>query len=361
MPAAVSSRFLSPFRQISPGLDDCLFLVQVTFFQRKPRRNANYSIERVFDGVRRELAGQIDAEVCVAPVCSDGLFARARIAWHARRRQGQVNHVTGDTNFTALALCGKRTVLTNLDCGYIVRTRGLRRWLLRLLWLKLPVRHVAVVTTISDQIKDEIIRYAGCPPEKIHVIPVAVDPEFQPAPKAFDLRRPRILHVGTALNKNLPRLIEALAGLPCVLVIVGPIDGSVRGRLEALGIEFENFVDLPSAELLRQYKVCDIVAFVSLYEGFGMPIIEAQAVGRSLVTSNRPPMSEVAGEGACLVDPADVASIRSGIDRIISDAQFRERLVERGFENVKRFRPEVIARQYLALYERVFDCAQSQS
>ncbi|RPI77600.1 MAG: hypothetical protein EHM42_13690, partial [Planctomycetaceae bacterium] len=194
--------------------------MQVTYFQRKPRGHSNYSVERVFDGVRRELSDRIEADVCVAPCHSSGLVDRIRIACHARRHQGEVNHVTGDTNFTALGLDGRRTILTNLDCGYIASSAGLRRWLLSLLWLKLPVRHVAAVTTLSNQMRAEIVRHTGCPSDKVHVIPVAVPAGLTALPREFDSECPRILQVGTTANKNLPRLIEAVAGLSCKLIII---------------------------------------------------------------------------------------------------------------------------------------------
>jgi len=159
--------------------------------------------------------------------------------------------------------------------------------------------------------------------------------------------------VGTTPNKNLPRLIDALVALRCTLVIVGQIDDAVRRRLGEARIEYENFVNLPSGDVVIQYEKCDLLAFASLYEGFGLPILEAQAVGRAVLTSNRSPMSDVAGEGACLIDPEDTKAIRAGIERIVDDAGYRNQLIERGFENIKRFRPEVIARQYLALYEAV--------
>jgi glycosyltransferase involved in cell wall biosynthesis len=327
--------------------------VQVTYFHRKPRPNANFSIESVFESVRRELTGRINARVCVAPFCSNGLLRRLLIGWHARRNQGELNHVTGDTNFTALALDGKRTILTNHDCGYVARTTGLRRWVLLRLWLKFPVKHVAAVTTVSDQIKEEIIRYAGCPPEKIHVIPNAVPHAFKPVFKPFNAECPRILHVGTAPNKNLPRLIDAVAGLGCTLVIVGKINDDVRHQLKEACVEYENHVNLSELEMVRQYEQCDLAAFASTYEGFGMPILEAQAAGRPVLTSDRRPMSAVAGEGACLVDPMNAKSIRAGIDRLVSDADFRNHLIERGFQNIQRFQPERIAQQYLALYEKV--------
>ena len=232
----------------------------------------------------------------------------------AFRHQGDVNHVTGDTNFIALALNGKRTILTNCDCAYMTRYRGIVRWLLWMFWLKLPVKHVAAVTTLSSQGKAEIIFYTGCPSEKVHVIPIAVPSHFKPALQPFNIERPRILHVGTAANKNLPRLIEAVEGLPCTLVIVGLIADDVRLQLQKGRIVYETYVDLSKPELAHQYELSDLVSFVSLYEGFGMPILEAQVVGRPLLTSDRLPMSDVAGNGACLVDPTDAKSIRTGIE-----------------------------------------------
>jgi glycosyltransferase involved in cell wall biosynthesis len=331
--------------------------MQVTYFQRKPRRNANFSIEGVFDGVRRELAGEIDARVCIAPCLSNGVLRRLWITWHARRHQGEINHVTGDTNFVAILLDGRRTVLTNHDCGYLYRAPGLRRWLLRKFWLEIPVTRVAAITTVSCEIKREIIDYTGCPADKIHVIANAPSPAFKPAPKSFNSDRPRILHVGTAPNKNLPRLIDAVRDLPCTLVIVGYLDHALRRRLRAMKIEFENYTDLTITALVRQYELCDLVVFASLYEGFGVPILEAQVVGRPIVTSNRLPMSEIAGQGAALADPVSTDEIRAAILKIRDDSAYRLHLVRKGSENVKRFAPRMIAEQYYRLYERLLATA----
>jgi glycosyltransferase involved in cell wall biosynthesis len=329
--------------------------MQVTYFHRKPRPDANFSIEGVFEGVRRELSGRVDARVCVAPCLSNGVLRRLWIAWHARSRQGEINHVTGDTNFTAILLDGSRTILTNHDCGYLRHSRGWRRWLLRRFWLELPVSRVAAVTTVSNQIKQEIVRYTGCSADKVHVIPNASSPAFKATPKLFESTRPRILQVGTAWNKNLARLIEAVDGLACTLVVVGPLDHAKLRRLRERRIDFENYVDLTLPALVRQYELCDMVVFTSLYEGFGVPLLEAQAVGRPIVTSDLPPMSEIAGDGASLVNPTDVQDIRAAIVRVCTDAEYRENLVAAGYENVRKYAPPQIADQYYRLYKSLSD------
>jgi glycosyltransferase involved in cell wall biosynthesis len=96
-----------------------------------------------------------------------------------------------------------------------------------------------------------------------------------------------------------------------------------------------------------------MVVFASTYEGFGLPIVEANATGRPVITSNICSMPEIAGSAACFVDPSDCSSIRQGILRVMNDDGYRADLIGRGLENVKRFRADTIAAQYAALYQEV--------
>jgi len=107
---------------------------------------------------------------------------------------------------------------------------------------------------------------------------------------------------------------------------------------------------LTDEELVQAYQRCDMVVFASLYEGFGLPILEAQAMGRPVITSNFGAMKEAAGEGALLVDPYSVEAIREAILRVKNEPGLREELVRKGRENVERFRPEAVARQYAEIY-----------
>lgn len=287
------------------------------------------------------------------PHHSKGLFPRIANAWNARRNQSGINHVTGDVNFLAIGLNRKKTILTHHDASFLHRTSGIKKAILRLFWLQLPVMRCAYVTTVSDATKQDLLDHIRCDPKKVIVIHNAISRDFKPSPKPELGSPPRLLQIGTAANKNIERLFEAIAGLDCQLTIIGKLTGSQRKSLEEKQTRFTNLIDLTDAEVQEQYRLADIVTFASTIEGFGMPILEAQAIGRPVVTSNCSSMPEVAGDTACIVDPFDSQSIRSGIEKIIGNHVYREKLVKLGHENVQRFDRANISSQYFELYRLV--------
>ncbi len=319
---------------------------------RRPRPGV-YSVERLYEDVRVHLPSDIDVHVRVSRFLSLGLWRRFYDAFAACRYQDDVNHVTGDVHFLTYFLTKQRTLLTILDCGVLERLSGFKRWVLWFFWFWLAEKRCAVIVVISAATKVQLLKYLHCDPEKIRVIHCNVSAEFQAAPKPFNAIRPRLLQIGTKENKNIERVAEAIRGLECELVVIGRLSDGQRGALEKNVVCFENRIGLSREELLDEYRRCDLLVFVSTYEGFGLPIVEANAVGRPVVTSNLLSMPEVAGDAACLVDPFDVASIRTGIRRVIEDADFREQLVTLGFANAERFSVEVIANQYAELYREI--------
>lgn len=324
-------------------------------FMRNPFVD-QFSIELLFTSIRREmkrLGVGIDART--VPYQSKGFWPRlANIVW-ASRNQGDVNHITGDIHYLAIGLKKSRTILTIHDCYQLERLSGIKRWIMRVFWFDLPMHRAAVVTIISEEAKRQILRYVPMPADRIAVVPDAVAPIFQPYPKKFNSDCPQILQIGTKPNKNVPRLIEALRGLNCHLKIIGVLDREQLRLLDRSGISYDADENLGEAAIYRAYCDADIVSFASTYEGFGMPIIEAQWVERPVVTSNCSSMPEVAGGAACLVDPFDVMSIRQGVQRLIDDEPYRESLIELGRKNRERFTLQAVAKQYLSLYEHLAD------
>jgi|694.fasta_scaffold09109_17 glycosyltransferase involved in cell wall biosynthesis len=334
-------------RPNDPGLE-------VLFVQRRPS-GAQVSIERLFDQVRATLGNGISWQIHVSPFASRGLLLRLRNLWAAwRAGRGRICHITGDVHYLALALPGKQMVLTIHDCAVLHRLRGWRRALVRLLWFEWPVRRAAVVTTISGATRNDLCQWLtpGLR-DKVRVIPNCVREEYVPTPKDWDMESPVILQVGTGWNKNLERVAEALRGLSCRLWIVGPVDDRQRSILQSCGLDYECLGRLSDDEMVEAYRRCDAVVFASLFEGFGLPIVEAQATGRPLITSNRDPMAGVAGGGALLVDPEDVDSIREALQKLVADGELRCALVERGFENMRRYQPAAVAASYASVYHEL--------
>lgn len=324
----------------------------ITHFMRRPRENV-FSIERLYEDVRGAMPDDCNVTVWTCGNFSSGVLPRLQDMWGARRHQGDVNHVTGDVHYLTLLLDPKRTVLTVHDLVTLGRLRGPARLVFWFLWYWLPVRRSRAIVAISESTRAALLASVRCDPAKIRVIHNSVSGEFLPAPRAFNAACPRVLQMGTKPNKNLDRVAEALAGLACRLVIIGPLSDDQVAMLRRHDIDHENHVGLSRAALVAQYEAADMLLFVSTYEGFGLPIVEAQAVGRPVVTSNIFSMPEVAGGGACLVNPFDVADIRASVQRIVHDAGYREGLVASGFENASRFSVAHVAEQYAALYREV--------
>lgn len=327
---------------------------EVCFVQRRPM-GAQVSIERLFAAVRQGLGVRMAWRVHICPYPSRGLMRRLGNLWSAWGAcRGRICHLTGDVHYLALAMPRGRFVLTIHDCAILHLLGGWRRGLVKWLWYVWPARRAGVVTTISAATRDDLERWLGPGlAAKVRVVPNCVGDEFTAAPKPWPQEPPVILQVGTGWNKNLPRVVEALRGLRCRLWIVGPPNADQRAAVEAAGVEHRWLGRLSDDELLETYRQCDALVFVSLFEGFGLPLLEAQATGRPVITSDRSAMPEVAGDAALLVNPEDVGAIRAAVVRILGEPALRDALVARGWENVKRFRPAAVADRYEAIYREL--------
>ncbi|HLX92638.1 MAG TPA: glycosyltransferase family 1 protein [Puia sp.] len=320
-----------------------------------------FSIEKLFGRISNEVAldgqKQFNVDVVTLPYTTKVSTMRKNISY-TKRNQAFVNHITGDAHYCIIGCDNSNiNVLTIHDCVLLKRYRVInpKYWIFKWFWYDLPVRKADAITVISENTKAELLKFTRCRPEKITVIPDFVDPIFTPAEYHFNGDLPRILFIGSSVNKNLDRLLDAIRDLPVRLDLICRLREEQKTKLANYGIQYTVSENLTDSELLKKYEECDLLAFPSTYEGFGLPIVEAQAVGRPVLTSRISPMKDVAGKGARLVDPYNTQSIREGIQAIIGEADYRKELIRSGFENVARFQLKDVVDQYVSLYHQLLE------
>jgi len=229
----------------------------------------------------------------------------------------------------------------------------------------------ATFIAVSRHTRDEVVGLLGVSTDRVTVVHEAPDPVFLPGEagsatvlEGFGLRGDFVLAVGSLEpRKNLIGLLDGMLQLPrsvadrVTLVVVGPRgwrNRSIRERMDrarrSLRVKEVGYVS--TEELVELYRRATIFAYPSLSEGFGLPVLEAMACGAPVLTSNRSSLPEVAGAAALLVDPDDPADIAAGLDRLLSDRALRTGMIEKGFDNVRRFSWDRCARETVAVYRR---------
>jgi glycosyltransferase involved in cell wall biosynthesis len=251
-----------------------------------------------------------------------------------------------------------------------VRLQRFRRGLLR----------AARVMTVSNATRRDVESVLGIPAAHIRTIYNAPDPAFlEPAPPAPRLQRimdryqidyPFLLYAGNIRpQKNIPRLVEAFAVVRgelkdhpffhnLHLIIIGDEISNypavrhavIKTRAEPV-VRFLGFVPIEALRCL--YQTAQAFVFPSLYEGFGLPPLEAMSCGAPVVASNVSALPEVIGDAAVIVNPENVFDIARGIREILLDADLRQRVIARGYEQSRRFSWETTASQVLETYRQV--------
>jgi len=235
------------------------------------------------------------------------------------------------------------------------------------------IRNSAIVFTVSEASRADILRfYPATDPAKVHVVPNAIDAQLleDPGPderervrERYQIRGRFVLFAGNVKpHKNLERLIRAFARVrfqegneDLRLVLIGDDVsryGSLRRTADEAGVrqDVRFFGFVPHETLAALYRMATVFAFPSLYEGFGLPPLEAMACGTPVVTSRISSLPEVVGDGALLVDPYSEEEIAQGIARVLDDEDLRARLVERGLERAASYSWERSVRQIHAGY-----------
>lgn len=230
------------------------------------------------------------------------------------------------------------------------------------------------IIAVSAATKRDVVRILKVPESKVHVVYEAASPWFRPLERSHAVEAVRhkyglpesfILYVGTIEpRKNLIRLFEAFDQVrrrghrSCVLAVVGNRgwnDEAVLASTQRLGLDGAVRIlgHAPTEDLVALYNLADVMALPSLYEGFGLPVIEAMACGTPVVTSPRGSLAEIAGDAAELVDPTQVDSIAAGLHAVLADRDKREALHLAGLQRAAQFSWEVAAEQTRQVYAKV--------
>jgi glycosyltransferase involved in cell wall biosynthesis len=336
--------------------------------------------------------------LCLLPLSDDWLhrlWHRARLPIPIELLIGRVDVFHAPDFVLPPTLPGTPTLLTVHDLTFRRDPDSafpkLRRYLDRV--VPRSVQRATHVLADSAATKNDLIELFGTSPQKVTVILGGVESRFAPVTDPDLLaavRRkyalgagPFILSIGTLQpRKNYARLIQAFADLrlpiadcrlpdhrspitnhqspitALQLVIVGGkgwLYTDIFAQVKRLGLEnaalFPGFVD--DADLPALYSAAAVFAYPSLYEGFGLPVLEAMACGAPVVTSNVSSLPEVAGDAALMVTPTDVTALGAALHRVLTDAALRQQMTARGLAQASKFTWENAARQLLAVYERV--------
>ncbi len=228
------------------------------------------------------------------------------------------------------------------------------------IYMKIILRYAAqkafLIWAISEFTRQEVLNILGVPPSKVHTIHLAPDPRYKPITnkkilehirKKYNLQRPFIFYpTSISPRKNIRRLLYAfkslLSKIPHHLYLTGGIawkhrtekrllsEPDIAQRVHLLG-------QVPPEDMPALYSLAEFVVYPSLFEGFGLPIVEAFRCGTPVLTSKSTSLPEVAGEAALFVDPYDVSSIEEGILRLATDSELRARLRILGFQQMQKF------------------------
>ncbi len=320
-------------------------------------------------------------------VAGNGRFRRATLGLSHKMSEGlwltlnwpPVNRYLGEhdiyhsvTPITFPARGGRRVVTVH-DLAYIVRPEwcGLRHRAVRHIYRRRMMREVDHFIAISESTKTDMVNYMGVRPERITVILEGVrdccrevgEAEVEKVLSRWGVKRPYLLVPGEVNpRKNCERVVQAFGQVvqrgntDASLIFAGPKGRSSMQTQEAvrsLGLEsrvkFLGFMG--DEDLVGLMNGSTAMVLASLYEGFGLPIVEAMACGTAVITSNVSSMPEVAGDAGILVDPMKEESIAEAMWEVLRDENCRKDLVAKGRERVKRFTWEQTAREHVKLYE----------
>lgn len=318
----------------------------ICYIFRSSKSN-NYSIEGVFNNVKKHISNFETVAYYL-----NGYFFYDLL--NIFKLRADIYHITGDVHYLSIVLGLNKTVLTIHDIGHYKNLKGIKKIIYGFIWIIIPCLISKRLTVVSHYTKKDLVdHFKYLIFKNIEVIADPVSSNFIFSKRCLNTI-PVILQIGTSKNKNLETVIKSISDLECHLVIVGNLSDNQKNLLFEANINYTNEFNVSEPFLNWLYSSCDLVTFVSTHEGFGMPVIEANACGRPIICSAIPALVEVSGNSAHFIaNPFDYLALRQGIIKLLTDEQYWNSLVESGLRNVKRFDPKIIAQQYEVTYSSI--------
>lgn len=320
---------------------------KIVFIQRN--KSAGFSIDKVSRPIIDNIDNKLEITV---PSRGAGLLDILKNLYFVirNRHRGVIYHITGDIHYCLLSLLGARTVLTIHDTVTLDfdSKKGPKYLIKKLLWFTIPLKLAKKVVCISEETKKQVEKYTSR--KDLIVIHNSVDPKIMYSPRRCIGDTIRVLIIGTKKNKNIERTLKALSSFKCVVTIIGRLSEEQKNLIKDLGVNIVNKYNISDEELRQEYYNTDLVMFISLFEGFGMPVLEANKAGRPIICSTIPVLKEVGKDAALYVNPYDVSAIENGIKELISDETLQAKLVENGLTNACEHDISHIMGQWINLY-----------
>ena len=324
---------------------------KINIFLRKKNSVHHHSIERFAEIISSRIKiDNVIIKIINCPISSNGIFKRIFLILWGFFKQGDVNHILGDVNFISLLMKKNKTINTFLDCRLINEFEGIKKIIYKYFWFIIPIYKSCKCTFISDFTKKEILKFIYLiSDKKFEMIPVPLVRNFPI--KNISSSNNKILIIGTAEHKNINNMVKATVGLNIDIDIVGDLKEETRFFMKKNNIKYRNYVDISDEKIDFLYKTNAILMMVSKYEGFGMPIVEAQQSGLAVITSNIEPMKSVAGEGAIFVEPHNIFEIRKAIIKLLEDKDYTRKLINTGIYNSNRYKDIFVLDKYKKIYQ----------
>ncbi|MDA7442183.1 glycosyltransferase [Candidatus Pelagibacter ubique] len=326
--------------------------IKVHIFLRKPFKFENHSIEKLFHSIIKKKNDEFKFILLECPFYSSGFLKRFYNCVWAFFKQGDINHVSGDTNFISIFLDKNKTINTFHDCYNLRHYTGLKKIIFKLFWFYIPIKRSRYITAVSDFTKRELKELLNTNKE-IKVIPNFLT-ENHYIKKKFKNKNCALV-IGTTKNKNIDKIFLAVKKTIFELLIVGKLNCKQKNFLLKNNIKYKNFINISEKKIIELYNKSFVLVNPSLYEGFGLTNLEAQKMGIPVITSNISPMKEIMGDSAILVNPNDEHEIYRNINKIHRDKLLRNKIIIKGYKNILDYDINFAKKKYFDLYRKMLN------